>query len=282
MKDGVRVVNVARGKLVVEDDAARGARLGQGRRRRARRLPRGARHRPPAVRLPQRRRHPAPRRLHRGGHRPRRLPGRRAGGGGADRRRGHERGERARHRRRGPRGARARSCRWPPTSAGSRVALAEGTSVDALEIEYRGRIAERDTRLLTVQVLKGALAGHTEEEVNDVNAPAIAEERGIAVSQTSSSHARDFTDLVRVTVRQRRHRDARGRHDARLRCTARTCWRPGARASTSSSRSTWRSSATRTAPACSAGSGPMLGEAGINIISAAVGRRPRRTTRAGR
>ncbi len=80
------------------------------------------------------------------------------------------------------------------------TALAEGTSVDAIEIEYLGRIAERDTRLLTVQVLKGALRGHTEEEVNDVNAPAIAEERGIAVSQTSTSHARDFTDLVRVTV----------------------------------------------------------------------------------
>ena len=81
------------------------------------------------------------------------------------------------------------------------VALAEGTSVDALEIEYLGRIAERDTRLLTVQTLKGALAGHTEEDVNDVNAPSIAEERGIAVSQTNSSVARDFTDLVRVTVR---------------------------------------------------------------------------------
>ena len=35
--------------------------------------------------------------------------------------------------------------------------------------------------------------------------------------------------------------------------TARTCSRPGARASTSSSSSTWRSSATRIGPACSAG-----------------------------
>ena len=133
------------------------------------------------------------------------------------------------------------------------MALAEGTSVDALETEYRGRIAERDTRLLTVQALKGALAGHTEEEVNDVNAPAIAEERGIAVSQTNSSHARDFTDLVRVTVRSGGTEHARGRHDARPACTTRTCSRPGARASTSSSSSTSRSSATRTARACSAG-----------------------------
>jgi D-3-phosphoglycerate dehydrogenase / 2-oxoglutarate reductase len=80
------------------------------------------------------------------------------------------------------------------------VALAEGTSVDALEIEYLGRIATRDTRLLTVQVLKGALSGHVEEEVNDVNAPAIAQERGIQISETSTAQARDFTDLVRVSV----------------------------------------------------------------------------------
>src|SRR5688572_16693663 len=79
-------------------------------------------------------------------------------------------------------------------------ALAERPSVDAVEVEYLGRIAGRDTRLLTVQVLKGVLAGHTEEEVNEVNAPSIAEERGIAISETSSAHARDFTDLVRVTV----------------------------------------------------------------------------------
>ena len=80
------------------------------------------------------------------------------------------------------------------------VALAEGTSIDGLEVEYLGRIAARDTRLLTVQVLKGVLEGHVEEEVNEVNAPAIAEERGIRVSETSSADARDFTDLVRVTV----------------------------------------------------------------------------------
>jgi D-3-phosphoglycerate dehydrogenase len=80
------------------------------------------------------------------------------------------------------------------------TALAEGTSIDAVEVECRGRIAERDTRLLTVQVLKGVLAGHTEEDVNDVNAPAIARERGIAVTESSTAQARDFTDLVRVTV----------------------------------------------------------------------------------
>ena len=56
-----------------------------------------------------------------------------------------------------------------------------------VELEYLGRIAERDTRLLTIAVLNGVLAGHTEEEVNLVNAPSLAEERGIEVSERRRS-----------------------------------------------------------------------------------------------
>jgi D-3-phosphoglycerate dehydrogenase / 2-oxoglutarate reductase len=80
------------------------------------------------------------------------------------------------------------------------VALAESSSVDRIEIEYLGRIAERDTRLLTLSVLHGVLAGHTDEEINLVNAPALAEERGIQISERREVIARDFTDLVRITV----------------------------------------------------------------------------------
>ena len=79
--------------------------------------------------------------------------------------------------------------------------LAPATSVEALEIEFLGRVAERDHRLLTIQVVKGALQDHTEEAVNDVNALTLAAERGIAVSTTSRPVARDFTDLVRVSIR---------------------------------------------------------------------------------
>src|SRR5207253_3903992 len=76
------------------------------------------------------------------------------------------------------------------------AALAPGTSVDALDVEFLGRIAERDSRLLTIRVVKGLLTGHTDEPVNDVNAATLAEERGIVVSERNSPHARDFTDLV--------------------------------------------------------------------------------------
>ena len=80
------------------------------------------------------------------------------------------------------------------------MALAEGSSIDRVEVEYLGRIAERDTRLLTLAVLKGALEGHTEDEVNYVNAPTLAEERGIRVAETKETVARDFTELVRVAM----------------------------------------------------------------------------------
>ena len=80
------------------------------------------------------------------------------------------------------------------------IALGEGSSVDQVTVEHLGRIAERDTRPLTTAALLGVLSGHTEEEANAVNAPLLAEERGIEVVETRSPHARDFTDLIRVTV----------------------------------------------------------------------------------
>jgi D-3-phosphoglycerate dehydrogenase len=80
------------------------------------------------------------------------------------------------------------------------VTLARGGSVDRLEVEFLGHIAERDTRLLAIQALLGLLRGHAEEEVNEVNAPAMAEERGIELAEIKRTTAHDYTDLVRVTV----------------------------------------------------------------------------------
>jgi D-3-phosphoglycerate dehydrogenase len=153
------------------------------------------------------------------------------------------------------------------------VALAEGTSVDAIEVEYRGRIAERDTRFLTVQVLKGALSGHTEEEVNDVNAAGLAEERGITVSETSTVHARDFTDLVRVSVvsggaRTRVVGTTLGRlHRPHLL----EAWGSRFNVQLDPHLAVFRY---RDVPGMLGRVGTVLGEEGINIISAAVGRRP--------
>ncbi len=81
--------------------------------------------------------------------------------------------------------------------------LAQGLgdgAVDRVTAEFRGRIAAYDTRLLGIAVLVGILSGHTEEPVNLVNAPQMAEERGIELIETSDSNAEDFTELVTVRL----------------------------------------------------------------------------------
>jgi D-3-phosphoglycerate dehydrogenase len=78
-------------------------------------------------------------------------------------------------------------------------ALGDG-SVDRVEVEIRGRLAEHDTRLLGISALVGILSGHTEEPVNLVNAPSMAEARGIDLTETSESVSEDFTELITIRV----------------------------------------------------------------------------------
>lgn len=77
--------------------------------------------------------------------------------------------------------------------------LGEG-SVDRVTAEFRGRIASHDTRLLGIAVMAGILSGNTEEPVNLVNAPQMAEERGIDLVETKEASAGDFSELVTVRV----------------------------------------------------------------------------------
>jgi len=49
-------------------------------------------------------------------------------------------------------------------------------------------------------VLVGILSGHTEEQVNLVNAPALAEERGIELSELKDAASDEFTELVTVRL----------------------------------------------------------------------------------
>jgi D-3-phosphoglycerate dehydrogenase len=78
--------------------------------------------------------------------------------------------------------------------------LAEGSSVERIEAAFMGRIADFDTRLLGLAVIVGALEGRTEEQVNLVNAPTMAQQRGIVFEEKAVSEAQDFNELIRVTV----------------------------------------------------------------------------------
>ena len=67
-------------------------------------------------------------------------------------------------------------------------------------LSFNGGIAGHDTRLLTVAALNGAFQGRVDQAVNYVNAPVIAAERGIEVTEQRSGAARDYTNLVTVAV----------------------------------------------------------------------------------
>jgi len=153
------------------------------------------------------------------------------------------------------------------------VSLAEGSSIDRVEVEFLGRIGERDTRLLSVAVLMGVLAGHVEEDVNAVNAPGLAEERGIDVAETKRTTARDFTDLVRVTIvsGETRMRVVGTTLGRRNRPHLLEAWGQRFNLQLEDDIALFRY---RDMPGMIGRVGSAFGEHGLNIVSAAVGRQP--------
>jgi D-3-phosphoglycerate dehydrogenase len=72
-------------------------------------------------------------------------------------------------------------------------------SIDQIEIEYSGEAAEINVAPLTVAVLKGLLESVT-DHVNMVNAPGIAQQRGIKVVEAKSSQTSDFASAISTRV----------------------------------------------------------------------------------
>jgi D-3-phosphoglycerate dehydrogenase / 2-oxoglutarate reductase len=65
-----------------------------------------------------------------------------------------------------------------------------------LEVTYQGPLADYDTRILTLSVLKGLFAVVIDEPVSYVNAPQLAEERGLEVRTTTATASHDYVNLV--------------------------------------------------------------------------------------
>jgi D-3-phosphoglycerate dehydrogenase len=72
---------------------------------------------------------------------------------------------------------------------------------EAITTSYHGGIAGYDTRLLTLAALNGAFESQ-DSSVNWVNASLVAADRGIEVNEESHRSSRDFTNLVSIRVRQ--------------------------------------------------------------------------------
>ncbi len=70
-----------------------------------------------------------------------------------------------------------------------------------LRINYSGKVAKLDTRLITRYAMKGFLTvGSAGESVNHINAPAFAESRGIRVTESSLPQPIEYTDLIEIVT----------------------------------------------------------------------------------
>ena len=84
------------------------------------------------------------------------------------------------------------------------------TGIKAVRLEYEGQAAGLNTRPLT-QIALAAFLRPMLETVNNVNAPAVARERGIEVSEVKHSREGDYQTLLRLTVTtERRQRSIAG------------------------------------------------------------------------
>jgi D-3-phosphoglycerate dehydrogenase len=68
-------------------------------------------------------------------------------------------------------------------------------------IEYSGEVASLNVAPITVSLLKGLLFPILKEDVNYVNAPIVAKERGIKVIESTTSKGEDFISLITLKVK---------------------------------------------------------------------------------
>ncbi|SFC16601.1 D-3-phosphoglycerate dehydrogenase [Halobiforma haloterrestris] len=71
--------------------------------------------------------------------------------------------------------------------------------IEEVEITYEGDIADEDVEFVTASALKGVFEP-LEWQVNAVNAPQIAEDRGVDVTESKTRQAEDFQSLISVAV----------------------------------------------------------------------------------
>ncbi len=72
--------------------------------------------------------------------------------------------------------------------------------VKQVDIEYIGKFPDLDLKPVTINAIKGVLAEFVKYDVNSVNAISLANEMGIKITESTSQEAGNFLNLVRMTV----------------------------------------------------------------------------------
>lgn len=82
---------------------------------------------------------------------------------------------------------------------GSFIGQISDSAISKIQIEYDGKAATLNNKPITSVIIKGVL-GARSDSVNMVNAPVIAKERGINVSEIKHEREGHYSTLIRVTV----------------------------------------------------------------------------------
>ncbi|MFP4467137.1 MAG: phosphoglycerate dehydrogenase [Candidatus Goldiibacteriota bacterium] len=83
---------------------------------------------------------------------------------------------------------------------GSFAAQLAGGNIKKTYVEYSGEVTNFDLKILTIAALKGILAPAVGDGVNYVNAELLAKERGIEIVQKTTDVKSDFPNLISVTI----------------------------------------------------------------------------------
>ncbi len=75
---------------------------------------------------------------------------------------------------------------------------AEKETVQKIEILYSGDLAGKETKVISLSVLKGFLESVVKEKVNYVNAELIAKDMGVELVESKNSHLDKYTNLITV------------------------------------------------------------------------------------
>ncbi len=78
-------------------------------------------------------------------------------------------------------------------------------AIEQVEVQYAGEIAESNVAPITIAVLRGLLSP-SHANVNMVNAPILAQQMGIKVIETKQSQAVDYASAITVTVKGKSER----------------------------------------------------------------------------
>lgn len=87
------------------------------------------------------------------------------------------------------------------TSLGKLLSKIGPAQCDSIKVSYLGPVSELDTELITRTVLTGYLAAaHHESQVNLVNAPAVAKQLGLQITESTVALATNCTELIEVSA----------------------------------------------------------------------------------